>query len=88
MNTYEYRLKQIQMIKNEAENSLKENEKHLTREVIQQRKLFIKKLSDEEQGLLKELGVTKEAKPVTEEKQEDKDKAKKQKNKTRKDDKK
>ena len=77
MNTYEYRLKQIQLIKNEAETSLKENEKHLPQEVIQQRKLFIKKLSDEEQGLLKELGVIKEAKPSTEEKQEDKDKAKK-----------
>jgi len=57
MNKYEYRLKEIQTVLAEAEQELKNREQTLTDDVIKQRKLFIQKLKDEEQALLKELGV-------------------------------
>lgn len=57
MNTYEYRLNRLKNVLFEAESTLEANRSNLDDETIKQRELFIKKLKDEREALLKELGV-------------------------------
>lgn len=57
MNTYEYRLNRLKNVLFEAESTLEANRSNLDDETIKQRELFITKLKDEREALLKELGV-------------------------------
>lgn len=56
-NVLEYRLKQLQEVIYEAEQTIKNASNDIDKETLQQRKLFLKKCKDEEKEILQHLGI-------------------------------
>lgn len=80
-NVLEYRLKQLQNIIFEAEQSIKNAGKDIDKETIKQRKLFLAKCKNEEKEILEMLGVktqTKKEDNKQDAKKDDKKQTKKQ----------
>ncbi len=80
-NVLEYRLKQLQNIIFEAEQSIKNAGKDIDKETLKQRKLFLTKCKNEEKEILEMLGVktqTKKEDNKQDAKKDDKKQTKKQ----------